>query len=175
MQQTLVTMAFNAALAAELALHGTSREVQARKRMAIGGPPRIPLSEGLGKLVRGQVTGGGEAMVLPAPWDEARPGRPLVVGHRAGGNEAPENTLAALHSAEAAGCKAWSLCFNIKIQQHHHCWLGKWRSTKASAPQIMQMDILPTREGTPVIFHDTSLLRATGVDADIRQVHIWCE
>ena len=33
------------------------------------------------------------------------------------------------------------------------------------------MDILPTREGTPVIFHDTSLLRATGVDADIRQVH----
>ena len=45
-------------------------------------------------------------MVLPAPWNEARPGRPLVVGHRAGGNEAPENTLAALHSAEAAGCKA---------------------------------------------------------------------
>jgi len=34
----------------------------------------------------------------------------------------------------------------------------------------MQMDILPTSEGTPVIFHDTSLLRACGVDTDIRQV-----
>ncbi len=34
----------------------------------------------------------------------------------------------------------------------------------------MQMDILPTSEGTPVIFHDTSLLRACGVDADIQQV-----
>ena len=35
--------------------------------------------------------------------------------------------------------------------------------------QVMQMDILPTREGTPVIFHDTSLKRATGIDKDIRQ------
>jgi len=42
---------------------------------------------------------------LPAPWNEAVPGRPLVVSHRAGGNEAPENTLAALRSAEAAGSK----------------------------------------------------------------------
>ncbi|KAK9836938.1 hypothetical protein WJX81_001087 [Elliptochloris bilobata] len=79
-------------------------------------------------------------MVLPGPWNESVPGRPLVVSHRAGGNEAPENTLAALRSAEAAGSK------------------------------VMQMDILPTREGTPVIFHDTSLKRATGLDADIRQV-----
>jgi glycerophosphoryl diester phosphodiesterase len=32
------------------------------------------------------------------------------------------------------------------------------------------MDILPTKDGTPVVFHDISLKRATGVTADIRQV-----
>lgn len=36
--------------------------------------------------------------------------------------------------------------------------------------QVMQMDILPTLEGVPVIFHDLNLKRATGLDADIRQV-----
>lgn len=36
--------------------------------------------------------------------------------------------------------------------------------------QVMQMDILPTAEGTPVIFHDLNMKRATGLDADIRQV-----
>ena len=107
-------------------------------------------------------------MLLPAPWNEARPGRPLVVGHRAGGNEAPENTLAALHSAEAAGCKARCCMFLL-------CYINfagvPSIPVEFCVTQVMQMDILPTRDGTPVIFHDTSLLRATGVDADIRQVH----
>ncbi|CAL8470295.1 g9837 [Coccomyxa elongata] len=77
---------------------------------------------------------------LPPPWDMAKPGRPLVMSHRAGGNEAPENTLAALRSAENAGSR------------------------------VMQMDILPTLEGIPVVFHDLNMKRATGLDADIRQV-----
>ncbi|KAK9790765.1 hypothetical protein WJX73_010554 [Symbiochloris irregularis] len=77
---------------------------------------------------------------LPAPWDQAKPGRPMVMSHRAGGNEAPENTLAALRCAEAAGSR------------------------------VMQMDVLQTADGTPVVFHDISLKRATGVDKDIRQV-----
>ncbi len=32
------------------------------------------------------------------------------------------------------------------------------------------MDILPTLEGIPVVFHDLNMKRATGLDADIRQV-----
>ena len=76
---------------------------------------------------------------LPSPWDQAKPGRPMVMSHRAGGNEAPENTLAALRHAEKAGSI------------------------------VMQMDILPTADGTPVVFHDINLKRATGVDEDIRE------
>ena len=76
---------------------------------------------------------------LPAPWDKAEPGRPMVMSHRAGGNEAPENTLAALRHAENAGSR------------------------------VMQMDILPTADGIPVVFHDINMRRATGVDIDIRE------
>lgn len=65
---------------------------------------------------------------------------PLIVSHRAGGNEAPENTIAALRAARKAG----SL--------------------------IMQMDILPTEDGAPVVFHDKQLKRATGVDRAITAV-----
>ena len=77
---------------------------------------------------------------LPAPWDKAEPGRPMVMSHRAGGNEAPENTLAALRHAEDAGSR------------------------------VMQMDVLPTADGIPVVFHDINMRRATGVDIDIREV-----
>lgn len=76
---------------------------------------------------------------LPPPWDDAKCGRPMVMSHRAGGNEAPENTLAALRHAEKAGSR------------------------------VMQMDILPTADGTPVVFHDINMKRATGVDKDIRK------
>ena len=76
---------------------------------------------------------------LPAPWDKAEPGRPMVMSHRAGGNEAPENTLAALRHAENVGSR------------------------------VMQMDILPTADGIPVVFHDINMRRATGVDIDIRE------
>ncbi|KAK9824148.1 hypothetical protein WJX72_008107 [[Myrmecia] bisecta] len=63
---------------------------------------------------------------------------PIVISHRAGGNEAPENTLAALRNAEKSGSR------------------------------VMQMDILQTSDGVPVIFHDTNMKRATGVDVDIK-------
>lgn len=36
--------------------------------------------------------------------------------------------------------------------------------------QVMQMDILGTKDGVPVVFHDINMKRATGLDADIRQV-----
>ncbi|CAL5218532.1 g220 [Coccomyxa viridis] len=62
------------------------------------------------------------------------------MSHRAGGNEAPENTLAALRHAESAGSR------------------------------VMQMDILPTADGTPVVFHDVNMRRATGLDEDVRKV-----
>ncbi len=80
-----------------------------------------------------------QGSTLPAPWDKAEPGRPMVMSHRAGGNEAPENTLAALRHAEKAGSR------------------------------VMQMDILPTVDGIPVVFHDINMRRATGVDIDIRE------
>ena len=36
--------------------------------------------------------------------------------------------------------------------------------------QVMQMDVLATADGTPVVFHDLNMKRATGTDIDIRQV-----
>lgn len=96
-------------------------------------------------------------------------------------NEAPENTLAALRSAEEAGSRVMllsarsqspfkkiaSLPGDIKVlsrAQHHISELY------LVVFQVMQMDILPTAEGTPVVFHDLNMKRATGLDADIRQV-----
>ena len=38
--------------------------------------------------------------------------------------------------------------------------------------QVMQMDVLATADGTPVIFHDINMKRATGVDIDIRTVRV---
>ena len=65
---------------------------------------------------------------------------PLIVSHRAGGNEAPENTIAALRAARKAGSR------------------------------VVQMDILPTEDGVPVVFHDKQLKRATGIDKLITSV-----
>lgn len=36
----------------------------------------------------------------------------------------------------------------------------------------MQMDILPTADGTPVVFHDINMKRATGLDEDIRKASL---
>ena len=76
---------------------------------------------------------------LPGLWrDTAR--SPLIVSHRAGGNEAPENTIAALRAAQKAGSR------------------------------VMQMDVLLSEDGIPVVFHDKQLKRATGVDKLISTV-----
>lgn len=37
----------------------------------------------------------------------------------------------------------------------------------AGAAHLLQMDVLLTKDGVPVVFHDASLLRATGVDAKV--------
>ena len=107
---------------------------------------------------------------LPPPWDGPHP---LVMSHRAGGNEAPENTLAALRSAEAAGSR-------VSAQMRAHAGFKKWELwcgivylKHGNVPQVMQMDVLPTLDGTPVIFHDINMKRATGQDIDIRQVCCW--
>ncbi len=76
---------------------------------------------------------------LSGPWRDTG-SLPLIVSHRAGGNEAPENTIAAVRAARKAGSR------------------------------VMQMDILPTEDGIPVIFHDKQLKRATGVDKNITAV-----
>ncbi|GAQ81510.1 hypothetical protein KFL_000820170 [Klebsormidium nitens] len=77
---------------------------------------------------------------LPPPFNKARPGAPIVVSHRAGGNEAPENTLAALRHAEKAGSK------------------------------LMQMDILQIADGTPIVYHDPSLKRTHGMDLEVKKI-----
>ena len=41
---------------------------------------------------------------LSGPWRETAQ-FPLIVSHRAGGNEAPENTIAALRAARKAGSR----------------------------------------------------------------------
>lgn len=76
---------------------------------------------------------------LPGPW-RGTASTPLIVSHRAGGNEAPENTIAALRAAQKAGSR------------------------------VMQMDVLLSEDGIPVVFHDKQLKRATGIDKTINTV-----
>ena len=38
--------------------------------------------------------------------------------------------------------------------------------------QVLQVDVLQTSDGVPVIFHDLSLKRATGVDKNISEVRL---
>ena len=63
--------------------------------------------------------------------------RPLVVAHRCGSGVAPENTLAALRTALREGADA------------------------------VEVDVLPSRDGHPVVHHDDRLLRTAGVDAAV--------
>jgi glycerophosphoryl diester phosphodiesterase len=61
--------------------------------------------------------------------------RPLVVAHRCGSGVAPENTLTALRTAVREGADA------------------------------VEVDVLPSRDGHPVVHHDDRLARTAGVDA----------
>ena len=63
--------------------------------------------------------------------------RPLVVAHRCGSAVAPENTLAALRTAVLQGADA------------------------------VEVDVLPSRDGHPIIHHDDRLTRTAGVDAAV--------
>jgi glycerophosphoryl diester phosphodiesterase len=63
--------------------------------------------------------------------------RPLVVAHRCGSAVAPENTLAALRTAVRDGADA------------------------------VEVDVLPSRDGHPVVHHDDRLSRTAGVDATV--------
>ena len=63
--------------------------------------------------------------------------RPLVVAHRCGSAVAPENTLVALRTAVGEGADA------------------------------VEVDVLPSRDGHPVIHHDDRLSRTAGVDAAV--------
>jgi glycerophosphoryl diester phosphodiesterase len=63
--------------------------------------------------------------------------RPLVVAHRCGSAVAPENTLAALRTAVLQGADA------------------------------VEVDVLPSRDGHPVVHHDDRLSRTAGVDAAV--------
>ena len=62
---------------------------------------------------------------------------PLVVAHRCGSEVAPENTLAALRVAVDDGADA------------------------------VEVDVLPSRDGHPVVHHDERLTRTAGVDAAV--------
>lgn len=56
---------------------------------------------------------------------------PQLIAHRCGGNLAPENTLAGLHAAVRAGCRA------------------------------VEFDVMLSADGTPVLIHDETLERTT--------------
>lgn len=64
-----------------------------------------------------------------------RVGRPIVVAHRGGAALAPENTLVAYRQAMAAGAR------------------------------VAELDIHMSADGVPVVIHDATTLRTTGVDA----------
>lgn len=68
--------------------------------------------------------------------------RVLVVAHRGGGAAAPENTLAALRTAVRDGADA------------------------------IEVDVLPSRDGHPVIHHDERLTRTAGVDAAVWELDL---
>ncbi len=61
--------------------------------------------------------------------------RPIVVAHRGGAAHAPENTLVAYRQAMAAGAR------------------------------VAELDIHMSADGVPVVIHDATTLRTTGVDA----------
>jgi glycerophosphoryl diester phosphodiesterase len=63
--------------------------------------------------------------------------RPLIVAHRGGSAAAPENTLAALRAAARDGAEA------------------------------VEVDVLPSRDGHPVVHHDDRLARTAGIDAAV--------
>jgi glycerophosphoryl diester phosphodiesterase len=64
---------------------------------------------------------------------------PLLIAHRGASAEAPENTLAAFHRALVLGVDG------------------------------VELDVQVSRDGVPVIFHDTTLLRLTGRRGRIAQ------
>ena len=68
--------------------------------------------------------------------------RVLVVAHRGGSAAAPENTLGALQTAVDAGADA------------------------------IEVDVLPSRDGHPVVHHDERLLRTAGVDVAVWDVDL---
>ena len=68
----------------------------------------------------------------------AAPTLPRLIAHRGDAERYPENTLAALDAAVAAGVPA------------------------------VEFDLQMTADGVPVLLHDASLARTAGVDADIR-------
>lgn len=70
-------------------------------------------------------------------WPFRRDGRPLVIGHRGASAHAPENTLAAFRKAAELGADMWEL------------------------------DIQLTRDGVPVISHDSALERLFGLSHEI--------
>jgi glycerophosphoryl diester phosphodiesterase len=63
--------------------------------------------------------------------------RPLVVAHRCGSGVAPENTLVALSTALGDGADA------------------------------VEVDVLPSRDGHPVVHHDDRLSRTAGVESAV--------
>jgi glycerophosphoryl diester phosphodiesterase len=67
---------------------------------------------------------------------------PLIVAHRGGSAAAPENTLAALRAAVKTGADA------------------------------IEVDVLPSRDGHPVIHHDDRLVRTAGIDAAVWELDL---
>ena len=65
----------------------------------------------------------------------------LVIAHRGASHEAPENTMKAFELA----CK--------------------------NGADMIEVDILPSADGVPVVIHDTFTKRLTGTEADIRNIH----
>lgn len=68
--------------------------------------------------------------------------RPLVIAHRAGAALGPENTLAALELSIAAGA------------------------------DMAEVDVQLTRDGVPVLLHDGSLARTTGLDRAVKELDL---
>jgi glycerophosphoryl diester phosphodiesterase len=87
------------------------RMIEARARRARRAALREPaaingLAIGEPISVSPAVAARAAALPAPAPWRAAKPGRPLVVGHRGASGHAPENTLVAFERALGDGADA---------------------------------------------------------------------
>lgn len=108
---------------------------------AMFGKPFRPSGEllnGIGPTSPGLTVKSRLSFILSSPDENPEDAGPLsIIGHRAAGLDAPENSISAIRNCALRGCKA------------------------------VEFDVSLTKDFVPVLFHDDNLLRIAGIDREI--------